>query len=359
MALLTAHPQPEPAELITSVDVSVIVPAYNAEETIGDCVAALRTQQFDRPYEIIVVDDGSGDETAQRASAAGATVITTARGRPAAARNAGIQAAAGAIVCCTDADCVPHPDWLQQLCAPFSDRDIVACKGIYGTRQRSLTARFVQLEYEDKYDLLRGQENIDFIDTYSAAYRRATLLENGGFDKRFDYLEDQELSFRLAARGYRMAFQETAVVDHRHSATPAAYLRKKAIIGYWKIQVMRRWPDKVGGDSHTPQVMKLQMLLAMSIVGALVVGVSLVAARLGQIDWVAAFSPVLALAAIFALTTVPFVYKCWRKDRAVAIIAPIMLFGRALALSVGTLAGVVRPRRELAAAPPAPTRDET
>ena len=332
-----------------TVEVSVIIPAYNAEKTIGACVTALRGQQFERPYEIIVVDDGSTDATAARAREVGATVLTTPRGRPAAARNAGIRSASGAIICCTDADCAPHPDWLSQICAPFDDPEIAACKGSYATRQRSVVARFVQLEYEDKYDLLRTQKDIDFIDTYSAAYRRDVLLANDGFDERFDYLEDQELSFRLAERGYRMVFRETAVVDHLHSATAAAYLRKKATIGYWKAQVVRRFPGKATRDSHTPQVMKVQMLLVMAFMAALVVGVLVAfvgAGRWGISVWTALIPAFLLLLA-FLITTIPFMRKAWGKDRVVAAASSLLLFGRAAALSAGYGAGILRPRRDI------------
>jgi len=331
--------------------ISVVIPAYNAEATISACVSALRGQQWPEPFEIIVVDDGSTDRTAEIARLAGATVISTPRARPAAARNAGIRAATGAIVCCTDADCVPYPDWLRQINKPFADDTVAACKGTYRSRQPELVARFVQLEYEDKYDLLRQEEYIDFIDTYSAAYRRDILLANDGFDERFDYLEDQELSFRLAARGCRMIFCESAVVEHLHSATLRAYLRKKFVIGYWKAQVVRRFPERVKGDSHTPQVMKAQMVLA---------ALSLAAMAFEVIGYV--FRPTgihpprtvfLALALVllltFLATTLPFVRKAWRKDRSVACAAPLLLFGRAVALGVGYGWGVLAPRTEIVA----------
>lgn len=326
---------------------SVIVPAYNTEHTIGACVAALRAQQFGQPYEIIVIDDGSTDGTAAVARAAGATVITTPNGRPAAARNVGTRAAIGEIICCTDADCIPHPDWLRQITFPLADPDIIACKGSYATRQTELVARFVQLEYEDKYDLLRTEKYIDFIDTYSAAYRRETLLECGGFDERFDYLEDQELSFRLAAKGYKMVFQPEAVVDHLHSATPGAYLRKKQVIGYWKAQVIRRFPERAVKDSHTPQVMKVQMALSMLLVGLTLlglVGAALFPARWGIPGWFNLLPPMF-VALIFVVTTLPFVRKAWPKDRAVALVSPVLLLGRALALSAGYIHGILRPRR--------------
>lgn len=326
--------------------VSVIVPAFNAEVTIGACIAALNAQRFEHPFELIVVDDGSTDNTAAIARAAGATVITTTRGRPAAARNAGIQAARGAIICCTDADCTPHADWLQQITLQLQDDSIVACKGIYKTRQRSKVARFVQLEYEDKYDLLRRQETIDFIDTYSAAYRRDVLLANNGFDERFDYLEDQELSFRLAARGYRMVFQDTAVVDHLHSATLGAYVRKKRIIGFWKAQVVRRFPGRAGGDSHTPRVMKVQMLFSMLLLVAFGSGLVATAAAIELTNKRAALlmAPAALLALVFLITTLPFMRKAWPKDRIVALLSPALLFVRAVALSAGYALGVLRPR---------------
>jgi glycosyltransferase involved in cell wall biosynthesis len=332
---------------------SVVVPAYNAAATIGDCIAALRRQTVDGPVELIVVDDGSSDDTAALARAAGAMVLSAPHGHAAAARNVGLRAARGALICFTDADCAPHPDWLSQISRPFADPDVIGCKGTYATRQRQLVARFVQLEYEDKYDRLRPQATIDFIDTYSCAYRRAVLLANGGFDESIRYVEDQELSFRLAARGYKMVFQESAVVDHLHSATLPAYLRKKANIGLWKMRIIRRFPDRAVRDSHTPQVIKVQMALA----GLLLVALSVAAVGL-IIGWTAAATWLLAGAAavalVFLATTLPFVRKAWGKDRAVALAAPGLLFSRAVALGWGTLRGILAPSPPVPALPPGP-----
>lgn len=324
--------------------ISVVVPAFNAAETIGACVDALRRQQTTTPYEIIVVDDGSSDDTAHLAEQAGACVIRKARGRPAAARNAGINAARGEIVCFTDADCEPTLSWLRNMSAPFQDPHIVGCKGIYATRQPQLVARFVQIEYEDKYDLLRAAPTIDFIDTYSAAYRRDALLANDGFDEQFPYLEDQELSFRMAARGYRMVFQPKAVVYHQHSDTLGRYFRKKLIIGYWKAQVVRRFPTQGVKDSHTPQVMKLQMALMAAIFAS----VALLPFALFFNTWAAA--PLLFFLLAFLATTLPFVAKAWTKDRAVALSAPFLLGARAAALGLGYAWGLVRPELQISAA---------
>lgn len=325
--------------------VSVVVPAYNAAATIEACVRALANQVTTLRYEILVVDDGSDDATGTLASAVGARVIRTTRGRPAAARNVGIAAASGKIICFTDADCEPVANWLEQIVEPLCrDPEIDAAKGSYATRQRALVSRFVQLEYEDKYDLMASAETIDFVDTYSAAYRATTLRTSGGFDPRFIYLEDQELSFRLAAVGHRMVFQPSAVVYHTHVDSLWAYVRKKFTIGYWKAQVVRRFPQRGVRDSHTPQVMKLQIAISAALLLALVVlGVTAVA------EWRVLGVAILAasLAVAFLLTTLPFCAKAWPKDRAVAVLAPALLLARALGLGFGTLWGILAPPTSL------------
>jgi lipopolysaccharide/colanic/teichoic acid biosynthesis glycosyltransferase/glycosyltransferase involved in cell wall biosynthesis len=328
--------------------ISVIIPAHNATATITECLEALARQTMPRDqYEVIVVDDGSVDETAVLAANCGATVIRHEQKRgAAAARNSGIQAARGEIVCFTDADCQPDRDWLAQISRPLCQQpEVTGSKGIYGSRQGQLVARFVQIEYEDKYDLLHGQEYIDFIDTYSAAYRRDVLLANNGFDENVSYVEDQELSFRLAARGYKMVFQPQARVYHYHSDTLLKYGRKKFQIGYWKAQIIRRFPNRAVKDSHTPQVLKLQMLLMALLLGSLTL--PLLAGWLWPEMALWAATLPLVTAVIYLLTTLPFCRKAWGKDRAVALAAPGLLALRALALGFGYGWGLLRPQSEI------------
>jgi lipopolysaccharide/colanic/teichoic acid biosynthesis glycosyltransferase/glycosyltransferase involved in cell wall biosynthesis len=313
--------------------ISVIVPAHNAAATIGACVSALQQQCPPRvPFELIVVDAASSDQTARLAQQAGARVVCCPSTLMATARNEGIQAATGHIICFTDAYCVPAHDWLQQITLPFSNPDVAGCKGVYRSQQKETIARFVQREYEEKYSRLSGEEQIDFIDTYSAAYRKEILLANGGFDARFPILEDQELSFRLAARGYRLVFQPAAAVYHNHSDAIGTYFRKKFTIGYWKAQVVRRFPGRGLRDSHTPQVLKLQMLLiSLAFLAALpaplVVEAGLAAA---------------GLTALFVLTTIPFCRSAWERDRSLVWWAPFLLAVRAAALSLGYAWGSIQ-----------------
>jgi glycosyltransferase involved in cell wall biosynthesis len=317
---------------------SVIVPAYNAAQTLEGCLMALTTQTLPPglELEIIVVDDGSTDDTAAVAHRYGVRVISQANAGPAAARNTGARAASGELLLFTDADCVPAHDWAARMAAPFADPAIAGAKGTYRTSQSEPVARFVQIEYEDRYDRMRRQEYIDFVDTYSAAYQRDIFAQAGGFDTTFPNasVEDQELSFRLAQSGHQFVFVPDACVTHLHDRTVGEYARRKFWIGYWKALVTSRYPSKLASDSHTPQVLKVQMGL-VAVGGALLALSAPLRRRrlaLGAVNcWVA-----------FGLTTLPFLRKAWPKDRTVASLAPLLLFIRAWALGIGFALGNLR-----------------
>jgi glycosyltransferase involved in cell wall biosynthesis len=320
---------------------SVIIPAYQAAAQLANCLSAVQQQTIDRAqYEIIVVDDGSTDDTAQVAERAlrdfpVAQVIRAEHGGPANARNLGAWAAQGDLLLFTDADCEPAPDWIECFARVFADPSISGAKGTYATRQRSLIARFVQQEYEERYDHTRRQTKIDFIDTHSACYLREVFVENHGFDAVFFptiAVEDQEFSFRLAERGHRLVFVPEAVVYHQHNTTLARYFRRKYFIGHWKMYLLRRYPGKAVHDSHTPQSVKVQVgLLAAALAGTL-----------GA--FLPPFGPPIAIGLwiSFGLSMLPLLIKIARRDRPVLFVAPIVIFTRALALGLGLLSGALR-----------------
>ena len=106
---------------------SVIVPARNARGTLPRTLAALAGQDFDGDYEVIVVDDGSTDDTAELARRAPGEVrvLTQPPGGPGAARNTGVAAAGGAVLAFCDADVFPAPGWLRAGVGALADADLV------------------------------------------------------------------------------------------------------------------------------------------------------------------------------------------------------------------------------------------
>ncbi|HUW96642.1 MAG TPA: glycosyltransferase [Anaerolineae bacterium] len=314
------------------MEISIVVPARNAARTIGGCLQSLLEQSVSRErYEVIVVDDGSTDETRQMVERSGATLMAQAQQGPAAARNKGVSVSKGDIVLFTDADCVPEANWVQEMIRAFEDGEIAGAKGVYRTRQTGIIPRFVQCEYEERYELMAKQRWIDFIDTYSAGYRREIFVAEGGFDTRYPSasVEDQEFSFRLAERGHKMVFNPRAVVYHQHPETLTAYFKRKFNIGYWKVMVLRRHPGKAVRDSHTPQTLKIQMGLAVLLLPLL--ALLLVRSFFCSL-------PLLTLV-LFLTSALPFTVKALRKDPVVGLFSPILLFVRALALGLGMVKG--------------------
>jgi glycosyltransferase involved in cell wall biosynthesis len=314
--------------------VSVVVPTYNGSQCIARCLDALANQDFPQPYEIIVVDDGSTDNTEVIVKKYSTIkYIAQVHQGPARARNTGTDLAKGNIIVFTDDDCVPLKNWLITITAPFLDKEIVGVKGAYCTEQKNLIARFVQYEYEEKYRMLSRHQYIDFIDTYSAAFRKDIFLKEGGFSGKFlDAAgEDADFSYRLYKKGYKMVFEPNAKVWHTHPDKLSIYMKKKLLYGCWHMLALKNNPDRIIKDTYRPQLMKVQILMP---------GL-LTAVSLGVLLGILPSYIVAEVIGLFVLTTTPFVRSVFTKDRQVALWAPFFLFCRSCAQLCGILAGIV------------------
>jgi hypothetical protein len=178
-----------------------------------------------------------------------------------------------------------------------------------------------------------GQPQLDFVDTYLAGYRRDVFLLMGGFDLSFPTasVEDQEFSFRLVKQGYQLCYIPGAIVYHRHNRHFNEYARRKDWIGYWKAAVMCRHPTKLIRDSHTLQILKMQIGLAFLGGGFLLSGTLI---RDGAVIGARALAWLL-----LGLSGLSFYLKIWGRDPRVLLVAPWLLWLRAWALEVGFLLG--------------------
>jgi glycosyltransferase involved in cell wall biosynthesis len=230
-----------------SLAVSVVVPVFNGATLIGECVDALMAQSLPRSeLELIVVDDGSKDGTAEEAERHGARVIRQEnRGAPA-ARNAGIAAARGTWVAMTDCDCIPSRGWLAALLEavrrhPDPGRVIGAAGRIVGHQSASPAARFVDLTGGLDAERHLAHPRWPFAPTCNTMFRRAALEAVGGFDPRFAAYDACDLHARLQAGPDRFLFAPRAVVLHRHRASWRAYWRQQAGYGQGMADFMLRY----------------------------------------------------------------------------------------------------------------------
>ena len=171
--------------------VSVIMAAYNAEEFIREALESLFAQDWD-PFEIMVVDDGSSDATAEIAESLGRVhCIRQENAGASAARNAGAAAANGEFVANFDSDDLLPPTRLTAQVSYLIAHPEVGC--VFG-RQEWLNAP-PWLARDSVYG------DLDGIPLSSAMFRRKVLLELGGYDTDFVHGEDMDLLVRMRAAG--------------------------------------------------------------------------------------------------------------------------------------------------------------
>jgi 4-amino-4-deoxy-L-arabinose transferase-like glycosyltransferase len=140
----------------------------------------------------------------------------------------------------------------------------------------------------------------------------------------------------MSARGWKMKFVPAAIVYHTHPETLWSYLKKKYKFAFWRVLAVRKNPNKALKDSHTPQLMKLQLLLAPALLLAI------------SYDWVVRPKlPVsLLVCAAFLVSTLPFVFRAMPKDPFVGMLSPVLLAARACAQLLGVTAGLIKVLRK-------------
>ncbi len=210
--------------------VTLIVPAYNEEETVGGTVSCLKKLDYPKDLlEIIVVDDGSTDRTAKRASSPEVLVVTKVNGGKSEAVNLGISMAKSEIVGVVDADSFPEPDSLLRAVSRFRDPRVAAVTSTVLVREkRTLMQRLQAIEYY----LSAWQKKLEKIECVSVTpgplslYRKSVLEVIGGFDKTV-MTEDIEIAWRILKAGYLIRMAADARVYTNAPATLKVWWRQR------------------------------------------------------------------------------------------------------------------------------------
>jgi glycosyltransferase involved in cell wall biosynthesis len=216
-------------------EISVVVPVFNGGKSIAATLESLLRQTLPA-LEIIVVDDGSTDNTKDTVAKFGSAIkyVYQANCGPAVARNCGIRLAKGEYVAFTDSDCLPMEDWLRSLSLGFESTTIA---GVGGRVLSADASAGLISEYVDTFQLLDPLEDetgqIPYLITANACFQRIVLHQAGLFSGSFIKPggEEPELCLRIRELGYTFRRIEGAVVLHHHRQTISAFLRTFANYG--------------------------------------------------------------------------------------------------------------------------------
>lgn len=274
---------------------SVVVATRDRPAALRRCLAALERQTL-APLEVVVVDDGSRDvEAVSRAvgRSRSARLVHGGGAGPAAARNAGAASARGAVVCFTDDDCEPAPDWAERLLAALSPErgDVAVGRTLNARPDDSLAAAsqaIVNTLTATSLDPATGE--VGFGPSCNLAVR-AGLFAREPFDRTFPLAagEDREWCDRLGSHGHRIVFAPEAVVAHGPVLSARGFLRQHHRYGRgakrFRLAVPARGSgrrDMSGGRGGRPLRLYLEILRAGfregPAVGALVCAAQVVTA---------------------------------------------------------------------------------
>jgi cellulose synthase/poly-beta-1,6-N-acetylglucosamine synthase-like glycosyltransferase len=236
--------------------VSVVVPTRDRPEQLRRCLTAL-SDQAPPANEIVVVDDASRDPAAVRAIVAavpGARLVVGEGRGPAAARNRGVAAASGAVICLTDDDCRPARGWLAAIVDRFA-RDEGATAALAGPTLTGNAHNVFAVASQVVTNHLTASSSdsvvatVGFAPTSNLACRRELLLAVP-FDEQFPLAagEDREWCTTVTTRGQRIRFEPAAIVWHHQELDFLGFWRQQQRYGRGAHRY-HRGQDTRGGDA--------------------------------------------------------------------------------------------------------------
>lgn len=226
--------------------VSVVICAYNAERTMRQCLKSLRDLKYSN-YEVIIVDDGSRDRTAQIAmDFPEFRLIRQPNKGLSAARNVGLYAARGEIVAYTDSDCVVDPDWLTLMMRAMVEGGFDGCGGPnYAPPEKGWVEACVAVAPGAPSHVLVGADRAEHLAGCNMVFGKAALLDVGGFDPQFTSAgDDVDICWRMLEADYRLGYCPAAFVWHFRRNTAKGYYGQQRGYGRAEAALYLKYPER-------------------------------------------------------------------------------------------------------------------
>lgn len=256
-------------------EVSIVIPLYNAEKYIGKVLEGIFHQGYLKPIEVIVVNDGSTDKSAQiveeyAKNHSNLKIIHQKNLGPVRATNTGIIASTNEIVCSIDADAVIEKGWLSKVVSEFQDEKVGAVGGYIKTANSyNFWAKMAGYDLEYRYDKIKSKF-VSQVSSCNTAYRKSILKEIGFFNPRYRYGYDNDTCYKLSAKGYKLVLLKQIGSSHFWKESFFGYLHQQYNVGFGRMQLVSRYWSKWKGDTVSGLGMIIQvpltLLLALSLV---------------------------------------------------------------------------------------------
>jgi len=261
----------------TNPRISIVMPVYNAEGLLDECLAAVRATTG-VAYEVIVVDDTSSDRSPAIAEAHGCRVVPSGgRLGPGRARNIGAEVARGDILFFIDSDVMIRPDTLARLSEAFEDPEIDGAMAVQAPemRFRNPCSLYKNLWMYHTY-ARRAGEDVPLFYTTAAAIRRQAFVDSGGFDLNYTNpnIEDTDFGQKLARMGYRIRIFPDLEVEHVKGYDLAGLLRVDFLrsMSLARLKLRKRSETGVANDTSVPTGYIISVPLALLGLAALLGG---------------------------------------------------------------------------------------
>ena len=205
--------------------VSYLVPVYNMEETIGKTIESLLNQDYPNK-EIIVINDGSVDNTEEILKKYPIKYITTENKGISHAKNIGYKNSKGEFIAFTDADCELDKSWTKNILKGFTDENVGLVGGITEVKiDGSYCSIYRSLEFSRRYRNVKNPEVV-WAPGSCSMFRRTVLDDIGGFNPEWTFGEDAQISFMTFDYGYKIVKQNDAIGYHAPQNTYREILKK-------------------------------------------------------------------------------------------------------------------------------------
>ncbi|MFC1906271.1 glycosyltransferase [Chloroflexota bacterium] len=311
------------------MQISIIIPMYNAEGTIIQTLKSLENQTI-RDFDIVIVDDGSQDTSPElvkqfsNQSNLLIKLIKQVNSGPAKARNLGVQNSNGEIIIFLDSDCITPPNWIEMMIEPLKG-NVIGCNCGYRVKNKnSLIARYINNEIAYRHEKMLGQK-IGTIGTYSASFVKSIFTKAGGFNTEYTSAnaEDFDLGFTINRMGYSIRFTGETFVWHFHVDSVNKYLKQQFSRGYWRVKMYLRNKDKiVKGDSYTGHEAQFQFIYSnLAFVSLILIAVN-------------PYFPLIGFG-LLLISNLPLGLWAYRREKKYVLIAPVLASLRSLSGTIG------------------------